>query len=106
MEHRLSLFHGNEFLGGRAVAFHVRTTAEELLRADRDALVVLDFQHVVGISHSCADELLSPLSELGASLRSRVVIEHCSAEVYGDLASVARMHELHMPSRRDLRAYA
>ena len=99
MEHRLSLFHGHGFLGGRGVAFRVRTDAEQILRSDDHAVVALDCAEVTGVSHSFADELLSPLSDLlGPDVASRVILENCSDSVYADFASVAEMHRLHMPA--------
>jgi hypothetical protein len=99
MEHRLPLYDGHSFLGGRGVAFRVRTKAEALLRDDLSCIVVLDCAGVAGVSHSFADELLSPLSDLlGDQVARRVRVSNCTSSLYADLVSVAEMHRLHMPA--------
>ena len=98
MDHTLALYQGFPFLGGRSVAFKVRTEAEKLLRSSCNARIFLDFSNVEGVSHSFADELLSPLNDLvGSAVSERVGIIHCSEEVVSDLKSVAEMHSLPMP---------
>jgi len=95
----LQLFAGNEFLGGRQVAFAVRTKALEWLEADRSSVIDLDFSGVRGVSHSFSDELLSPLSDaLGTGVATRVTISHCAEAVRQSLESVAMLHGLHVPS--------
>jgi hypothetical protein len=98
---RFRLADRRRFLGGRAVAHRVRLEAEDFLRDVPDGVVVLDFSNVEGISHSFADELLSPLSELlGERVRERVFVEGADEEVAEILAIVARMHRLWMPTVR------
>lgn len=98
MERVLTAYHGTAFLGGRAVGFKLRSEAERILSADRRAHLVLDFARVEGVSHSFADELLSPLSDmLGKATPSRVAVRNCSSDVAADLRSVADMHGLFMP---------
>ncbi|WP_354857350.1 STAS-like domain-containing protein [Acetobacter fabarum] len=95
----LKLFSGNEFLGGRHVAFVVRTKACELLTANPSSKIELDFEGVRGVSHSFSDELLSPLSELlGQEVTNHVCITHCDPHVADDLISVAELHSLFMPA--------
>jgi hypothetical protein len=97
--HVLHLFHGHRFLGGRAVANRVRNEAESLLRADRSAVVLLDFTGVQGVSHSFADELLTPLNELLCErLSARVFLSNCSTGVREGLEMTASMHGLVMPA--------
>jgi hypothetical protein len=99
MQRTLLLYSGHSFLGGRSVAFKVRTEAEVVLRTTSDT-VVLDFDKVEGVSHSFADELLSSLTDLlGDRLCERVVLTNCQDSVYRDLESVAHMHCLSMPAR-------
>ena len=94
----LTLKRDHRFLGGRGVAHQVRTAAEALLRKDPPAVVVLDFAGVDGVSHSFADELLSPLSDLlHEAVRSRVLLANCSGDVREELELVAAMHGLFMP---------
>jgi hypothetical protein len=96
MEEVLALYAGHAFLGGRAGAHRVRTKAEDVLRTNR--CVVLDFNSVQGVSHSFADELLSPLADLlQAKLSDKVSLINCSQEVLEELKSVAEMHRLPMP---------
>jgi hypothetical protein len=100
-----TLYRGHRFLGGRAVAHNVRRAAEAFLASNLKAAVVLDFRRVEGVSHSFADELLSPLSELlQEETRERVFLTNCSDEVLEELQLVATMHGLFMPSRKALRA--
>lgn len=95
----LKLFSGNEFLGGRHVAFVIRTEACEYLVQNPSSKVVLDFQDVRGVSHSFSDELLSPLSDLlGDRVCRHVEIVNCDEMVQKSLRSVARLHNLHQPS--------
>jgi hypothetical protein len=95
----LRLFHGHRFLGGRAVANRVRNEAERLLRTDRSAVVLLDFAGVEGVSHSFADELLTPLNELLCErLGARVFLSNCSSGVREGLEMTASMHGLVMPT--------
>lgn len=97
----LGLYAGHEFLGGRAVAHRLRTEAERILRSDPKAIVVLDFCRVEGVSHSFGDELLSALADcLGEGTPNRVFLANCSRQVFADLNSVARMHQLPMLARR------
>jgi hypothetical protein len=98
MQHVLAIYAGRAFLGGRGTAFTVRTRASDLLTSSPDAVVVLDFAGVKGVSHSFADELLSPLADLLSSdVPKRVKIANCTQTVEGGLRSVADMHELRMP---------
>lgn len=93
------LFAGNEFLGGRQVAFAVRTEALRWLEADLHSMIDLNFSGVRGVSHSFSDELLSPLSDaLGKDVGRRVMISHCEEAVRQNLESVAMLHGLHVPS--------
>ncbi len=99
MDKRFVLFRGHRFLGGRAVAYEVRREAEKLLEKQPNLVIVLDFEGVEGVSHSFADELLSPLSDLlGERVAERVRIENVDPDVLEDLRLVAMMHGLHMPS--------
>ena len=98
MAHELKLFRGHRFLGGRSVAHQVRLVAHDILENDPNALVVLDFAKVEGVSHSFADELLSPLSEyLNEDMKRRVLLANCAPEVLEELQLVADMHRLVMP---------
>jgi hypothetical protein len=98
MTNVLKLYSGRGFLGGRAVAHKVRTEAAMLLAADADCVVVLDFSLVDGVSHSFADELLSPLADmLSDDVKRRVSLANCSPSTLADLQSVADMHGLPMP---------
>lgn len=98
MTNVLKLYFGRGFLGGRAVAHKVRTEAAVLLAAHEDSMVVLDFSSVDGVSHSFADELLSPLADmLSADVTRRVSLANCSPSTLADLRSVADMHGLPMP---------
>lgn len=99
MTNVLKLFSGNEFLGGRHVAFVIRTDACRMLEEAPESKVILDFQGVRGVSHSFSDELLSPLSDaLGAYASDRVRIVNCDKTVEEGLKSVARLHNLNAPS--------
>lgn len=98
MAHTLTLNRGHQFLGGRGTAHAVRRAAEDLLASDASAVVVLDFAGVEGVSHSFADELLSPLSELlHEAMHHRVLLANCAADVREELELVASMHRLFMP---------
>ncbi|MBI0432213.1 STAS-like domain-containing protein [Roseomonas sp. KE0001] len=101
MERVLALYAGRAFLGGRGVAFKVRTEAAASLNRSPYSTVVLDFAGVRGVSHSFADELLSPLADvLGAQVPERITITNCDGQVEGELRSVAAMHGLPFPSVR------
>jgi hypothetical protein len=77
----------------------VRLAAEDALCRDRSTVVVLDFAKVEGVSHSFADELLSPLSELlHEECAKRVQLANCASEVVEELELVAMMHGLAMPA--------
>ena len=105
--HVLRLFQGHRFLGGRAVANRVRNEAESLLRTDRTAVVLLDFTGVEGVSHSFADELLTPLNELLCErLSTRVFLSNCSSGVREGLEVTASMHGLVMPAAAPYRVTA
>lgn len=98
MAHTLTLNRGHRFLGGRGTAHAARRAAEELLGHDPSAVVVLDFSGVEGVSHSFADELLSPLSELlHEAMQHRVLLANCADDVREELELVASMHRLFMP---------
>lgn len=95
----LTVFQGNAFLGGRQVAFELRSQAIQFLSENPNQDVVLDFSNVRGVSHSFSDELLSPLSDfLGHNTLNRVKIRHCVKVVREDLEGVADLHDLYMPS--------
>lgn len=99
MREVVKLYRGQRFLGGRSLANRVRVAAEDLLARDDDTVVVLDFAGVEGVSHSFADELLSPLTELlHSAVRDRVWLVNCAPEVREDLELVATMHGLVMPA--------
>lgn len=99
MSTTLKLFSGNEFLGGRHVAFVIRTEACKLLTDNPKSMVFLDFDGVRGVSHSFSDELLSPLSDLlGPDVSRHVFIVNCDDTVKKDLQSVARLHDLNQPT--------
>lgn len=99
MERRMELFRGHRFLGSRGGAHQVRVAAEELLRREGSAVIVLDFAGVDGVSHGFADELLSPLSELlHDKMRRRVKVVNCSDKVWKELKLVAGMHRLFLPA--------
>jgi hypothetical protein len=103
----MPLYRGHSFLGGRSVAQRVRRDAEALLASDPEAVVVLDFRGVEGVSHSFADELLTPLSEsLKSTMRERVLLTNCTAEVLEELKLVAVMHDLFMPALASKNALA
>ena len=107
MDRRIPLFEGHSFLGGRVVAWRVRTKAAEYLTTNSVDVVVLDFAHVGGVSHSFADELLSPLTDLlGKKVSDRVRLMNCRPSVYSDLSSVAEMHGLEMPMAEKLPIFA
>lgn len=96
---RLSLYRGHRFLGGRGVPHDVRRAAEHALRRDQSTVVVLDFAGVEGVSHSFADELLSPLTDLlNETVRERVWFVNVSDEVLEEMGIVATMHGLFLPS--------
>ena len=96
----VEMFRGNRFLGGRGVANEVRNLVGDLLRADPMATAVLDFARVEGVSHSFADELLAPLSELlDDRLAERVLLTNCAPEVWAELEVIALMHDLVLPGR-------
>lgn len=98
MAQEFRLYRGHRFLGGRGVAHEVRLAAEDLLRRDPAAVVLLDFSGVEGVSHSFADELLSPLNDLlHEAVKDRVWLVNCSDEVLEELELVAMMHGLVMP---------
>jgi hypothetical protein len=95
----MPLYRGHRFLGGRSVAHRVRRDAEVLLGSNPKAVVILDFSGVEGVSHSFADELLTPLSELlKSTTRERVFLKNCASEVLEELELVATMHDLFMPA--------
>ena len=105
MVQKLRLYRGHRFLGGRGVAHEVRLAAEDLLRCDSSTVVWLDFAGVEGISHSFADELLSPLNDLlREAVKDRVCLTNCSAEVLEELELVALMHGLFMPCAQRARS--
>jgi hypothetical protein len=90
---------GHTFLGGRGLARDLREEVEALLRADPTGTVVLDLSGVEGVSHSFADELLSPLSEwLEEELEDRVVLANGSPDVLAEIQAVGAMHDLFLPS--------
>lgn len=87
------------FLGGRALAHDLRGRVRSALEHDRDCTVVLDLSGVEGVSHSFADELLSPLSEwLDEAFADRVILAGCSQDVLDELEAVAVLHGLFMPA--------
>ena len=97
--HKLTLFSGHSFLGGRAVAYKTRTDALSILSSNVNAVVVLDFDGVSGVSHSFCDELLSPLADLlQDDVVRRVKLSNCTPSTLSDLSRVAEMHALPMPS--------
>jgi hypothetical protein len=97
--HILTLFSGHSFLGGRAVAHKTRTDALSILSRNVNAVVVLDFDGVSGVSHSFCDELLSPLADLlQEDVVRRVKLSNCTVGTLSDLSRVAEMHALPMPS--------
>lgn len=101
--HTLKLFQGTPFLGGRQVAFKVRSQAIQFLTTHPQQTLVLDFTDVRGVSHSFSDELLSPLSDLlGCTTSSRVIVTHCDEMVRDGLQGVAELHDLHLPKFVDL----
>lgn len=107
MDRQIPLYEGCSFLGGRGVAYRVRTRAAQVLATNSHDVVVLDFAHVVGVSHSFADELLSPLTDLlGSEVPMRVRLMNCLPSVRGDLESVAEMHGLEMPAAEASSVYA
>jgi hypothetical protein len=92
----------HRFLGGRALAHDLRRRIQAELEADRDRVLVLDLTGVEGVSHSFADELLSPLSEwLEEGLADRVVLAGAADEVIEALELVATLHGLFMPAVAD-----
>lgn len=94
----LKLYRGHAFLGGRGVAHEVRTEVERRLAESERSVIVLDFAGVEGVSHSFADELLSPLSErFDQQVSRRVKLVNVAEEVAEDLKLVADMHGLYVP---------
>ena len=94
----IEMFRGNRFLGGRGWANEVRNRVGDLLQRDPETIILLDFSRVEGVSHSFADELLAPLSELlEERFATRVLVANCAAEVMEELELVALMHGLAMP---------
>jgi hypothetical protein len=86
------------FLGSRNTARRLRMaiTATSHGLAVQRALV--DFSGVSGISHSFADELLTPLTEqFGNDLFNRVSFVNCADSVERAFGVVADMHGLQLP---------
>ena len=101
------LYRGQSFLGSRGTANGVRTAAEDALRLNPVATVILDFDGVEGVSHSFTDELLAPLSELlGPDMKSRVLAINCDPQVWESMTAVCKMHGLTMPATGDQRLSA
>lgn len=97
------MFSGYEFLGGRGSANSIRRAACEELQSNRDAIVVLDFSQVSGVSHSFTDELIAPLSEaLGEAMMHRVVACNTAPLVRDTIEAVCEMHRLTPPAFREL----
>lgn len=92
------IFQGNEYLGGRITAFKIRSEIEKEYRENHELFFVLDFEKVLGVSHSFADELLSPLHDLWEKdVDKFVIITNCSPSLKEDLESVANLHSLYIP---------
>lgn len=99
MNRWVRLDHPHSFLGGRGLGRDLRDRIEFVLRSDVQASVALDLAGVQGVSHSFADELLSPLSEwLGDNFADRVILANCSPAVVAEFELVAAMHDLFMPA--------
>lgn len=94
----VKMFRDGRFLGGRGLANEVRNQLADTLERDPRSVVTLDFSCIEGVSHSFADELLTPLSELlGEAFAERVLLVNCAPDVLKGLKVVAEMHELTMP---------
>lgn len=94
----LRIFQGQSFLGGRGTACKARNMALAFLREGPNTSVAVDFEDVIGVSHSFADELMAPLSEeLGKALSQRVTFRNCCAEVVEAFVLVCEMHGLFLP---------
>lgn len=94
----IKLYRGHAFLGGRGTAHEIRADVERRLAKGKHAIITLDFAGVEGVSHSFADELLSPLSErLGQQVSRRVRLVNVADDVAEDLEVVADMHGLYVP---------
>lgn len=89
---------GVRFLGGRARAQRIRLAICGALEAGEASRFAVDFSGCTGISHSAADELLTPLTEtFGDDLPTRVTFLGCSDSVREMLEGVSDMHDLGLP---------
>ena len=93
MQQILSVFAGDDILVRSAEAGLLRRRVQDCLDERDDAVVVLDFAGINGVSHDYVDELLSPLFDvLGDTLPDRVLLDNCSASVLNDLKCVADLN--------------
>ena len=87
------------FLGSRNTAHRLCLAILAGLADGTVRRVLVNFSGISGISHSFADELLSPLSEqLGRALAKRVAFVNCTNSVERGFGVVADMHGLQLPS--------
>jgi anti-sigma regulatory factor (Ser/Thr protein kinase) len=86
------------FLGSRNTARRLRLVVSAACGGQNGCRVLVDFSGVSGVSHSFADELLSPLSEqFGTELSNRVSFVNCADSVERVFGVVADMHGLKLP---------
>lgn len=98
-ETAIVLYQGFDFLGGRGTANRTRLRIAELLKKERDAKIKLDFANVSGVSHSFADELITPLvEEFGDQVWARLHFKNCSESVVQVLQFFARLHSVSLPT--------
>ncbi len=99
MDCTLKMYAGAPFLGGRGSAHSTRLAVERLMAENPGLVVFLDFTGVTGVSHSYADELLTPLSELFAAEPGKhVVFTNCPETVLETFSLVCSMHGLPTPA--------
>ena len=98
MQKSVQMLGKHSFLGGRGTANSARNEVLKLFRGSAKTVVQLDFSGVEDVSHSYADELLSPLSDyLGERMQDRLVFMNCAKEVRETFRLVGKMHGLNLP---------
>ena len=92
MRHTISVLAGDSAELRRDDAAALLARVEWILDAERDCVVVLDFNGVGRITHEAIDELMAPLfDKLGETLPDRVFLDRCAASVLADLREIAEV---------------
>jgi hypothetical protein len=92
------IFFDVPFLGSRNTARRIRMAITAISHGVSVQRALVDFSGVSGVSHSFADELLTPLTEqFGTDLSNRVSFVNCTDPVERAFGVVADMHGLKLP---------